>query len=50
MKDDSDNEEKETVPVMIYENLENEEDDGFNFKALLNIIIFGAKKSNKSMN
>jgi len=39
VNDDSDYEEKEAVASMVDENNENEDDDGFNLKALLNAII-----------
>jgi hypothetical protein len=40
MNDDLDYEEKEAATLIIDENKENEDDDDFDFKALLNAIIF----------
>ena len=40
MNDDLDYEEKEAATLIIDENKENEENDGFDFKALFNAIIF----------
>jgi hypothetical protein len=51
MNDNLDYEEQDTVAEKIDEKKENEDDDGFDFKSLLNAIIFrSSMKSNKSIN
>ena len=49
MNDDLDYEEQEAVVLTIDENKEKEDDDGFDFKALLNAIIFSELNENKQI-